>query len=65
MISLKVLMMDRRGVFLDIYKVYDKEWQKGLIHNLCRKGICGKLLQLLLSFLDSIKQCVLLNGQRS
>ena len=34
-------------------------------YKLRRNGICGNLLQLLISFLDSRKQRVLLNGQCS
>ena len=54
-----------RGVFLDISKAFDKVWHEGLIYKLCRNGICGTLLKLLISFLDSRKQRVLLNGQCS
>ena len=54
-----------RGVFLDISKAFDKVWYEGLIYKLCRNSICGTLLKLLISFLDSKKQRVLLNGQCS
>ena len=53
-----------RDVFIYISKTFDKVWHGGLIYKLSRDGICGNLLQLLLlSFLDSRKQRVLLNGQ--
>ena len=50
------------GVFLDISKAFDKVWHEGLIYKLCCNVIWGNLLQLLISFLDSRKQRVLLNG---
>ena len=46
------------SVFLDISKAFEKVWHEELIHKLPRKGVCGKLLQLSLSFLDSRKQQV-------
>ena len=57
--------LEIRGVFLDISKAFDKVWQEALNYKLCRNGIHGNLLQLLISFLDSRKQGVLLNGQCS
>ena len=57
--------LEMRGDFLDISKAFDKVWHEGLIYMLRRNGICGNLLQLLISFLDSRKQRVLLNGQCS
>ena len=57
--------LEIRGVFLDISKAFDKVWHEGLIYKLRRNGICGNLLQLLISFLDSRKQQVFLNGQCS
>ena len=54
-----------RGVFLDISKSFDKVWHEGLIYKLRRNGICGNLLQLLISCLYSTKEQVLLNGQCS
>ena len=57
--------LEIRGVFLDISKAFDKVWQEALNYKLCRNGIYGNLLQLLISFLDSRKQGVLLNGQCS
>ena len=57
--------LEIRGVFLDISKAFDKLWHEGLIYKLRYNGICGNLLQLLISFLVSRKQQVLLNGQCS
>ena len=58
-------VLEIRGTFLDISKAFDKIWHEGLIYKLRRNGNCGNLLQLLISFLDSRKQWVLLNGQCS
>ena len=40
-----------RGVFLDISKVFDKAWHKGLIHELEQNEIGGPLLKILTDFL--------------
>ena len=53
------------GAFVDISKAFNKVWHEGLNYKLCHNGICGNLLQLLMLFLDSRKQRVLLNGQSS
>ena len=53
------------GVFLDILKAFDKVWHKGLIHKLEQNGIGGPLLKILIDFLKSRKQRVVLNGQHS
>ena len=57
------LSVDIRGVFLDIWKAFDKVWHDGLIFKLQTHGIDGKLLKLLKSYLRP--QRVLLNGQTS
>ena len=57
--------LEIKGVFLDISKAFDKLWHEGLIYKLRCNVICGNLLQLLISFLDSRKQRVLLNGRCS
>ena len=57
--------LEIRGVFRDISKAFDKVWHEGLIYILHRNGICGNLLELLISFLDSRKQSVLLYGRFS
>ena len=57
--------LEIRDPFLDISIAFDKIWHEGLIYKLRHNGIYGNLLQLLISFLDSRKQRVLLNGQCS
>ena len=57
--------LEVRGVFLDIYKAFDKVWHEGLLLKLNRNSISGTLLQLLRDFLSCRKQPVVLNGQRS
>ena len=54
-----------RGVFLDISKVFDKVWHKGLIYKLKQNGISGKPLNLIIDFLSNRKQRVVLNGRYS
>ena len=54
-----------RGVLLDISKASDKVWHKGLIYKLKQNGISGKLLNLIIDFLSSRKQRVVLNGSYS
>ena len=54
-----------RGVFLDIFKAFHKVWYEGLIHKLQQNGISGKLLNILVNFLNNSKQRVVLNGQSS
>ena len=54
-----------RGVFLDIWKAFDKVWHEGLILKLSRNGISGNMLNLLKGFLKYRKQRVPLNGQNS
>ena len=54
-----------RGVFLDILKVFDKVWNKGIIFKLKQNGISVKLISVLSDFLKDRKQRVTLNGQVS
>ena len=54
-----------RGVLLHISKASDKVWHKGLIYKLKQNGISGKLLNLIIDFLSSRKQRVVLNGSYS
>ena len=56
---------DVRGVFLDIFKTFDKVWHKGLIYKLKQNGISGNLLDTFTDFLNSRKQGVALNGKNS
>ena len=44
-----------RSVFLDISKVFDKVWHKGLIFKLSQNGISGNLLDILSDFLSDRK----------
>ena len=48
--------LDDRGVFLDISKVFDKVWHKGLIYKLKWKGISGNLLDTITDVLNSRKK---------
>ena len=45
-----------RGVFLDIFKAFDKVWHKGLIYKLKQNGVVGNLLNTLTNFLKERKQ---------
>ena len=51
------------GVFLDIWKAFDKVWHNGLIYKLKQDGVSGNLLNLITDFLDVRKHRVVLNGQ--
>ena len=57
--------LEVRGVFLDIFKAFDKVWHDGLIYKLKQNGIKDKLLCLLIDFLKKRQQRVVLNGQSS
>ena len=57
--------LEVRGVFLDIFKAFDKVWHDGLIYKLKQNGIKDKLLCLLIDFLKNHQQRVVLNGQSS
>ena len=57
--------IDVRGIILDISKVFDKVWHKGLIYKLKSYGISGNLLKLIENYLTNCKQRVVLNGQTS
>ena len=57
--------LEKRGVFLDISKAFDKVWHEGLIFKLKQNGISGDLLQILSDFLSNRKQRVVRNGQNS
>ena len=56
---------EKRDVFLDISKAFDKVWHEGIIFKLKQNGISGKLLSVLADFLKDRKQRVTLNGQVS
>ena len=57
--------IDVRGIFLDIFKAFDKIWHKGLIYKLKSYGISGNLLKLTENYLTDCKQRVVLNGHIS
>ena len=52
-----------RGIFLDISKVFDRVWHKGLLFKLRQNGISEELITLIKDFLSFRKQRVLLNDQ--
>ena len=54
-----------RSVFLDIWKMFDKVWHKGIIFRLKQKGISGKLISILSDFFKERKQGVTFNGRVS
>ena len=56
---------ETRLIFLDISKVFDKLWHKGLVYKLRLFGFSGDLLPLLIDFLTNRNQRVVLNGQNS
>ena len=56
---------DVRGIFLDIFKAFDKVWHEGLLYKLKTYGIEGQLLSLLANYLENCEQRVVLNGQTS
>ena len=45
-----------RGVFLDIFKAFDKVWHEGLVYKLKQNGISGKHLNVNIDFLSNRKQ---------
>ena len=61
--------LDVHSVYLDIAKVFFRDWHEGLVCKLHRCGISGKLLLprllLLQSFLTNRKQSTVLNGKIS
>ena len=58
-------ILEVRANFLDISKVFDKVWHKGLLFKLEHIGLSGNLLSLLKGFLSNRFQRVVLNGQCS
>ena len=53
------------AIFLDVSKAFDKVWHEGLIFKLKQIGICDNLSLLLINYLDSRSQKVVLNGTSS
>ena len=58
-------VLEVRGVFLDISKIFDKVWHEGLIYKLKQNWVKGNLLETLTNFLNDRTQRVVLNGQQS
>ena len=57
--------LEIRSVFLDMSKAFDKVWHDGLIFKLEQNGVNGKLLALLVNYLNDRKQRVVINGMAS
>ena len=53
--------VDLRGVFLDIFKAFNKVWRNGLLFSLKTYGVEGELLSLLAFYLSNREQRVVLN----
>ena len=51
---------EKRAVFLDISKAFDKVWHEGLLFKLKQNGISGNLLNVITNFLYQRKQRVVL-----
>ena len=47
-----------QGVFLNISKVFDKVWHRGIVFKSKKNGISGNLLNILEGFLRNRKQIV-------
>ena len=58
-LSLLDVGLEVGGVVLDVSKAFDK------LYKLQENGISGELLNILIDFLDNMKQRVVLNGQSS
>ena len=54
-----------RGVFLDIYKSFDRVWHEGLLYKVKSYGISGPLSILIKTFLANRFKRVVLNDQTS
>ena len=48
--------LETRGVFLDMFKAFDKVWHEGFLFKLKRNGIIGNLLNVITDFLNQRKQ---------
>ena len=58
-------LLEVGGVFLDLFKAFDKVWHQGLSFKLESFGIRETLLSLLEDYLSNRFQSVSLNGQES
>ena len=52
-------------VFLDILKVFDRVWHRGLLQKLKANGVDGKFLNWIANYLSDRKIRVVLNGQKA
>ena len=57
--------VDERGVFLDLFKAFDKVWHKGLLYKSKSYGVEDELQSLFECYLRDWKQRVALNCQNS
>ena len=57
--------LDVRGIFLDIFKAFDRVWHDGLIYKVNCIRLNGMFLKLITSFLENRFQRVILNSQTS
>ena len=57
--------LDVRSVYLDISNAFDRVWHDGLIFKLRKCGIDGKLLDVIVSFLNDRQQRTIINGESS
>ena len=57
-----ILLVYVRGVFLDIYKSFDRVWHGWHMYKIKCIGINGIFLKLILSFLENRSERVVLNG---
>ena len=57
--------LEVRGVFLKLYKAFDRVWHDGLLYKIMSNGIDGNFFKLIKSFLNSRCQQIVLNGQSS
>ena len=57
--------LEKRAVFLDISKAFDKFWHESLLYKLKQNDISGNLRNIITDFLILIKQRVVFKGQHS
>ena len=65
LINLLMIILNSEVFFIDISKVFDKVWHKGLIYKLRQNGVSGNFLNTIINFLSFRKQRVVLNTQVS
>lgn len=58
-------LLELRGVFFDLSKVFDRVWHEGLMYNLKHLEICGKCYAVIHSFFRGRCQIVVLKEQSS